>query len=250
MITSLLFLSSCTNNKIDSKNEEILTKLLELEEIDVNEASISRDTILVSIEVSSADEYDEQLIAWWGTIFGYSAALQGDYIAVIIENTVNNEPYTYISTNVYTIRDFEDSIITDADFWEETLVTASKPRTREVIRASGLPTETLTDERTITIPRTTTTKIIIWIIIIIISVAIIVTGIILAKKRKPKKHKPTKTQQAKHEHKKTEKQTKQKHKEHLKKINEKIKTGTKKLKEKTKEKTKTFRERMKQEPGK
>ena len=233
LIMALLVMSACSNN-IDAKNEEILTRLLELEEIDVNKVSIDKDTIFVSIEVSSADEYDTQIIAWWGTIFGYSAVLQGDYIAVIIENTVNKEPYAYISTNVYTIRDFEDSIITDAEFWDETLITSSKPRTRDVIRASGLPTEALTDEQT---KIRTNTILIITLILIVIILAILT--VILLKKKKSKKQK-VETHHA---------PKKRKHKETIKKIKDKVKQKTKKLKEKTKEKTKSFKEKMKQEPG-
>lgn len=242
ILASLLVLSACTENA-DEKNEEILKKILELEEIDINKVEIQKDTIFVSMEASSAGEYDTQILEWWGAIFGISGMLKGDYLVVIIENTVNKEAYTYISTNIYTIRDFTEDRISDAEFWDETLITSIKPKTNEIIDASGLPIQTLKDEKDVRVPLTTTTKIIIAISLILLIITLLV--IVLVKRKKRKKQKAQKDkQEVKQEKKKEKKKT-----DHIKKIKEKIKKGTDKLKEKTKEKTKSFKEKLKQEPG-
>ena len=141
----ILVLSACS--KIDSKNEQILTKVLKLENISLNEVSIKKDTIFVSIEASGANEYDTQIINWWGTIFGISSMLKSEttqqYKYVIIENTVNKEPYTYISANMITILDYNEDVLTDVEFWQETLITNNKPSISEIKQQSGLPNEAL-----------------------------------------------------------------------------------------------------------
>jgi short subunit fatty acids transporter len=246
ILALLLVLSACTENA-DEKNEEILKKILELEEIDINKVEIQKDTIFVSMEASSAGEYDTQILEWWGAIFGISGMLKGDYLVVIIENTVNKEAYTYISTNIYTIRDFTEDRISDAEFWDETLITSIKPKTNEIIDASGLPIQTLKDEKDVRVPLTTTTKIIIAISLILLIITLLV--IVLVKRKKRKKQKAQKDKQEVKQEVKQEKKKEKKKTDHIKKIKEKIKKETDKLKEKTKEKTKSFKEKLKQEPG-
>jgi hypothetical protein len=147
IIVLLLFVGCGKSNNLDSQNEKILEKVLELEEIDVNKVKINKDTVFVSIEVSNANEHDSQLIEWWGNIFGISSLLKGDYIFVIIENTVNQEPYTYVSSNIYSIRDFSEFTITDVEFWQESLITSEMPNNIDILEASNLPKDTLTDEK-------------------------------------------------------------------------------------------------------
>lgn len=232
IIMSLLALSACTT-KIDKKNEQILERVFEIDKIDINKIEIKKDTIFVSMEASSAGEYDTQILEWWGTIFGIVGMLQGDYMYVIIENTVNGEAYAYISTNVYTIRDFTEDRISDAEFWDETLITASKPKTQEILRASGLPKETLKDEAKKT--RTNTTLI----TIIVVTLILAILTLLLFKNKKRKKQK-TETHIA---------PKKSKNKENINKIQNTIKTKTKKITEKTKQQTKKFKEKLKEEPG-
>jgi hypothetical protein len=246
VIISLFLITGCSN-KIDSQNEKILSKVLELEEIAVNKVEINKEVIFVSMEASKADEYDTQIINWWGTIFGISSMLKGDYLIVIIENTVNKEPYTYISTNVYTIRDFNEDRISDAEFWDETLITEKKPKTSDVLKASNLPIETLTDTKKTKIPmdaKTIIMKIFTWLIILVVIFLVIFFGRKIMKKKKKNKISHEKSTKAKIKH------HTRKTKEKIKKFYEKkVKPTTKKIKEKTKEKTKSFRDRLKQEPG-
>jgi len=237
LILTLIIISGCSN-KTDSKNEEILKKVLSLENIEYNEIKINNEQIIISIETSSANEYDTQLINWWGTIFGISSMLQGNYEVVIIENTVNKEPYAYISTNIYTIQDFEEDRISDAEFWDETLITSNKPRTKEILEASGLPLQTLKQQET---KKTNHAKTILIILIILI---IITTTTLLILKIKPNKPR-IKTRRYKEKILEKSHETKRK----IKKIHrEKIKPATHKLKQKINKHTQKFRNKLKQEP--
>jgi hypothetical protein len=148
MVIVLLLISGCNKtDNFDKENEKILEKALELEEISVNKVDINKDTIFVSIEVSDANEHDNQLIEWWGGIFGLTTLMKGDYMFVIIENTVNGEPYTYVSSNIYSIKDFSEFIITDVEFFEESLVTSDIPKSKQILQAANLPLDTLSDEK-------------------------------------------------------------------------------------------------------
>jgi hypothetical protein len=238
LVIVLLVISGCEKNKnIDSQNEKILEKIFELENISVNNLNINEDTIFVSIEVSDANEYDTHLIEWWGTIFGISSMLKGDYIFVIIENTVNQEPYTYVSSNVYSIKDFNEDRITDVEFWQESLITINSPKKAEILKAADLPLDTLTDEKDIKIKKDFSiagfdlsglVKYIIYGIIVVFATLLIIFGI---KKKDKIKNAYSKTK---------------KHREKLHKVyKEKIVPKAKGLKEKAKKKTKELIEKTK-----
>jgi hypothetical protein len=144
----ILLLSSAVwasqENDIDNKNEEILSKVLEIDGVKTEEITISGTTIYVSIEASGADSYDSELIGWWASIFANSALLKGyekDYLFVVIENTVNDVPYAYVSAPVVSIQDLMDGLIDDATFWDEVLITESKPKEKEIAEFSGLPSD-------------------------------------------------------------------------------------------------------------
>lgn len=253
----LIVLSGCSSkNEIDSQNEKILQRLLEIDDISVNNIDIDRDTIFVSIEVSAANEHDNHLIEWWGTIFGFSSILTGDYLLVIIENTVNYEPYTYISSNVYSIRDFEEGLITDIEFWQESLITSNMPRKRDILEASNLPIHTLSDERGFTMP----TKFEIfgydfsWLIrYLIIGLIVIAAGILIIigiKKGSKIKNLYSNTKKHREKLSKTYKEkivpkTKELGSKAKKTYNEKVAPKAKELTQKAKKKTKELMEKTK-----
>jgi hypothetical protein len=139
----VLVLTACSSSSIDSKNEEILLKVISLEDIAVNKVSILDDVIFVSLDVALANQYDTQLLEWWGTIFSFSTLLSGDYEVVIIENVLNDKPQVYVSSNMFSINDYINDKITDIQFWEESLISSDKPSTKEILLASGLPSHAL-----------------------------------------------------------------------------------------------------------
>ncbi len=147
MVLSLTSIVSA--DKIDGKNELILKKVLELDNITINNVEISNNNIFVTIEVSEAMDYDTELIAYWGSIFGISAMLKNDnesYSTVTIENLIDGEPYVYVSTNVITIQDYQNDLLEDYEFWEESLVTSEKPSTKDIIDGANLPSESLRED--------------------------------------------------------------------------------------------------------
>lgn len=146
LIVLLTLTSIVSADKIDNKNELIMQKVLELDNITVSNIEISNSNIFVSIEVTEAMNYDAELIAYWGSIFGISAMLKNDdefYSTVTIENLVDGEPYVYVSTNIISIQDYQNDMLEDYEFWEESLVTAQKPTTNDIVEGSNLPKETL-----------------------------------------------------------------------------------------------------------
>ena len=131
-------------DEIDSKNGEILNKLLSIDNISVSTVEITTKEIFVSIEVSDISSYDDELIGWWGTIFSVASLLKNEgavYETVTIENLLDGEPYYYISTNMVSIVDYQNNIILDHEFWEESLVSASRPSYDEVVEAANFPTK-------------------------------------------------------------------------------------------------------------
>ena len=135
----------------DIANQYLLAALLDNEGFTASQVAIRHDTIIVSIETSEAGEYDAQLVAWWGSIFGNAALLKGhekSYEHVIIENLVNGEPYAYVSANLVSVDDYAANKIDDATFWDEVLITDHKPQAREIEAHALLPQSALQRETT------------------------------------------------------------------------------------------------------
>lgn len=138
--------------KIDSMNEDVLKKLILAEGYGESEIQINGEAIIVSIEVSDANNYDAELIAWWGSIFGSSALLKGyekSYYYTIIENKVNGEALMYLGINLVTVDDYVSVLIDDATFWEEVLITDTKPSAKDIADYSGLPANALIRNKSI-----------------------------------------------------------------------------------------------------
>jgi len=114
----------------NDKNEDILGTLFDLNNLTYSHIDISDSEILVTIEASDADEFDTQLVSWFGLIFVNAGFLQGenhDYEYIIIEVTINDEPVSYFSTTRNSVLDYIDGIIDDELFWTEVTITSTKP---------------------------------------------------------------------------------------------------------------------------
>lgn len=198
----VLTLTTIVNaDKIDDKNELILQKILELDDVEVTNVEISNNNIFVSIEVTDAMGYDTELISYWGSILGTSAMLKNNnisYSTVIIENLVDGEPYLYVSTNVVSIQDYQNNLIEDYEFWEESLVTAKKPTTHEVIEGSYLPLESLRVANVSA--KSHSTAYIWWVVVFILLLFVVITfkNIFLHTKQKFFVAKNTLSKQTKH----------------------------------------------------
>src|SRR3989344_4966385 len=59
--------------------------------------------VKITYEVSTADQYDAQLIAEWGLMMGIASGF--DYEKIVIINTINGVPMTELSVPTATVRD-------------------------------------------------------------------------------------------------------------------------------------------------
>ena len=114
----LLLLPSCNEDaKHRDKHEQILWKMLELDEVaGVKDIAFTGKTITVIYEASEADDYDTQLIANWGSIFGAGANFPYEEIAII--TTVNDVPYTKLTASQQLVLAYVHGDISDTQFWE------------------------------------------------------------------------------------------------------------------------------------
>ncbi len=132
--------------QINRANEVVLENILLAGGYGESHVSISDESILVSIEVSDANTYDEELIAWWGSIFGNAALLKGygeAYSTITIENRVNGEAELYLGANLATVDDYIAVRIDDGTFWDEVLITSKKPTVKDIENYAGLPESAL-----------------------------------------------------------------------------------------------------------
>lgn len=148
IITMLMFLlvfTSFVSAGIDDKNEEILSALLKIENIDFQDVQISNDRILVVVESSDASEYDTEIIAWWGSIFGNAVLLNGkdEYKFIVIQNNVNDIPIAFISANRASVIDMVEGRIDDITFWDEVSITQSEPSNSVIVQNAFLPEDAL-----------------------------------------------------------------------------------------------------------
>jgi hypothetical protein len=150
LIIILCILIPSKEQRVANANEQILSRFLDIEGIPSHSTHIRGEMITVTIEVSDANEYDAQLVSWWGSIFGYSALLQGhktSYEQVVIINNVNGEGYAYLAANLVTVDDFAANRIDEATFWDEVLITSSPPQSKDIAAFSGLPQSALSRDR-------------------------------------------------------------------------------------------------------
>ncbi|HDP73870.1 MAG TPA: hypothetical protein ENN46_02840 [Candidatus Woesearchaeota archaeon] len=243
---------------IDSKNAEILERLLELNGVKAEEISISGNTIFVSIEASGADSYDTELIAWWASIFANSALLRGyekDYLFIVIENTVNKVPYAYVSVATVTVHDLMEGIINDLLFWDEVLITEKNPRERDIAEVSGLPSDLVYQSEGKRISSGFLTALL-WVAIVVALAA----GLFFLFKKNPDKAKKAfasvkkKSAEAgkaiKHASKKHGSKAAKSIAHHSKKLAHHVKDKSKKLSEKVTEQAKKLKEAKKQKENK
>ena len=78
--------------------------------------------VKITYEVSTADQYDAQLIAEWGLMMGIASGF--DYEKIVIINTINDIPITKLSVQTSTVRDFADEKITEQEFWAQVTIEA------------------------------------------------------------------------------------------------------------------------------
>ena len=179
---SLLFTSVVSASAYNEKNEDVLGRLLEINDVEYESIEITNEKIRVTIESSNASEYDTQLIAWWGLIFANAGLLEGEdqaYKYIIIQTNINREPIAYVSANRASVLDLMEGRIDDAMFWDEVSINPEEPSPGLIEANSFLPPSALnTNTRESILSKNTNgnnnSKWLLWIIILIIIAAIVV----------------------------------------------------------------------------
>lgn len=117
-LTLVLLLVGCV-----SKESQTIAKIFDVEKIPYTAVQVKGDTLQVTYEASSADEYDSQIVADWGTIFGIAANMP--YEKIVIINTINDIPTAELAASRENIRAYLDGTINETQFWERVDITAS-----------------------------------------------------------------------------------------------------------------------------
>ena len=130
LLMILLFSGLVYASSYNEKNEELLGKILDLNNVSYEDITIDNNKIIVVLETSSADKFDNQLIEWFGVVFINAGLLKGenqDYKYIILQLNINKEPITYISANRVSVLDLIENRIEEDVFWTEVTITKNKP---------------------------------------------------------------------------------------------------------------------------
>ncbi len=145
-LIAILLFSSLVSASYNDKNAELLGKLLDLNNVSYEEISINADEVKIIIEASLADEFDTQLVQWFGMIFVNAGFLQGessDYKYIILQLNVNDEPTAYISANRLSVVDLTNDVIDEEVFWNEVTITKGEPSKKDIKEGGTLSDELL-----------------------------------------------------------------------------------------------------------
>jgi hypothetical protein len=110
----VMALTACSSS-IDSKNAQIMDKILDLEKVPHTDIKVDDGVMMVYYETSYADDYDTQLVGDWGSIFGAGANFGYDSTAII--NTVNDEEMVRLTAKNQDTLEYVTGVINDTEFW-------------------------------------------------------------------------------------------------------------------------------------
>jgi len=123
LLLLLLFLSACSKDS-SAKQEEVVKKVLDLQQVKYADVQVKGSSVEITYEASEATAFDNQLLVDWGTIFGTMAEFPYDPITIV--NTINGEPTAEVITTRADVHDFLRGVKNESQFWESVDIKAVK----------------------------------------------------------------------------------------------------------------------------
>jgi hypothetical protein len=123
-VLALFLLASCGKADTSAKQEAVVKKVLDLQQVKYTDVQVKGSSIEVTYEASEATGFDNQLIIDWGTIFGTLAEFPYDPITIV--NTINGQPTAKVTTTRADVHDFLRGVKNESQFWESVDIEAVK----------------------------------------------------------------------------------------------------------------------------